>query len=88
MKLHVALVCEQETRFAVVVVRPSLMSGLKREREDAVRSYSEELGVPAVLMIRNSRGTPTYYGRADLVACLAGVCVERLAWRECATQAA
>ena len=88
MKLHIALVCEQGARFAVVAVRPSLMSGLRREREDAVRAYSDELGVPTVLMIRNSRGTPTYYGRADLVACLAGVCVEQLAWRERATEAA
>ena len=88
MKVHMAFVCEQGARFAVVLVRPSVMSGLKREREDAVRAYSDELGVPAVLMIQNSRGTPTYYGRADLVACLAGVCVEQLHWRECATQAA
>ena len=88
MKVHVAFVCEQGCEFAVVVVRPSVMSGLRRERDDAVRAYSGEFGVPAVLMIRNSRGTPTYYGRPDLVQLLADRCADRLPWRECTTRAA
>ena len=82
MKGHVALVREQGVRFAVVVVRPSVMSGLRTERDDAVRAFSDELGVPAVLMMRDSRGTPTYYGRKDLVCALANVCLERLSWQE------
>ena len=88
MKVHVASVCEQGFEFAVVVVRPSVMSGLRRERDDAVRAYSGEFGVPAVLMIQNSRGTPTYYGRPDLVQLLADRCADRLPWRECTTRAA
>jgi hypothetical protein len=88
MKGHVALVREGGLRFAVVVVRPSVMSGVKRERDEAVRALSEELGVPAVLMIRSSRGTPTFHGRDDLVRILAGVCVEQLPWRELTLEAA
>ena len=88
MKVHVALVCEQGVELAVVIVRPSLMSGLRRERDDAVRAFSAEFGVPAVLMIQNSRGTPIYYGRPDLVGLMAGRCAEELPWRECATRAA
>jgi hypothetical protein len=88
MKVHVATVSEQGVEFAVVVVRPSVMSGLKRERDEAVRAFSDELGVPAVLMIQNSRGTPTYYGREDLVCLLARRCAEELPWRERTTQAA
>jgi hypothetical protein len=88
MNGRVALVREHEVDFAVVCVRPSVMSGPKRERDELATAFSAELGVPAVLMIQNSRGTPTYHGRPDLVACLSTVCVERLRWREFRTQAA
>jgi hypothetical protein len=39
-------------------------------------------------MMRDSRGTPTYYGRQDLVRALANVCLERLPWREFTMRAA
>jgi hypothetical protein len=88
MKGHVAFVHEQGVTFAVVGVRPSVISGVKRERDHAVRAYSAEFGVPAVLMIRNSRGIPTYEGRQDLVELLASIPVEQLPWREFTMQAA
>ena len=88
MKGQVALVREQGVAFAVVVVQPTIMSGLKRERDEAVRAFSAELDVPAVLMVQNSRGTPTYHGRADLVRFLSNVAVEELPWREFTVRAA
>lgn len=88
MKGHVALVREHGVRFAVVVVRPSVMSGLKRERDEAVRAFSAEFGVPAVLMVQNSRGIPTYYGRPDLLGLLSTICVDQLPWQEFTMQAA
>jgi hypothetical protein len=88
MKMHVAQVRDGSLEFAVVVVRPSLMSGTTRERDGAVEALSDQLGVPAVLMIRNSRGVPTFYGRPDLVESLACRCLEELSWRELTTRAA
>ena len=88
MKGNVALVCEQGVRFAVVVVSPSLMSGLRCERDGAVQVLSAQFGAPAVLMVQDSRGTPIYYGRPDLVGLLEERCPEQLPWREFATQAA
>ena len=88
MKGHVALVCEQGVRFAVVAVSPTLMSGLRRERDGAVQAFSAQFGAPAVLMVQDSRGTPIYYGRPDLVGLLAERCPEQLPWREFATRAA
>jgi hypothetical protein len=88
MKMHVAQVREEGLEFAVVVVQPSLMSGTTRERDGAVEALSAEFGVPAVLMIRNSRGVPTFYGRPDLVEWLACRCLEELRWRELTTRAA
>ena len=88
MKGHVALVCEQGVRFAVVAVSPTLMSGLRRERDGAVQAFSARFGAPAVLKVQDSRGTPIYYGRPDLVGLLAERCPEQLPWREFATRAA
>ena len=88
MKGNVAVVCEQGVRFAVVVVSPSLMSGLRSEREGAVQALSAQFGAPVVLMVQDSRGIPIYYGRPDLVALLEERCPEQLPWREFATQAA
>ena len=88
MKGNVALLCEQGVRFAVVVFSPSLMSGLRSEREGAVQAFSAKFGAPAVLMVQDSRGIPIYYGRPDLVGLLEERCPEQLPWREFATQAA
>jgi hypothetical protein len=88
MKGQVALVCERGVRFAVVAVRPSVISGVKRERDEAVRAFSAKLGVPAVLMAQGSRGVPIYDGRPDLVEVLAGLCADQLPWREFTMQAA
>jgi hypothetical protein len=88
MKGQVALVCEHGVTFAVVAVRPSVISGLKREREEAVRAFSAEFGVPAVLMAQGSGGHPIYDGPPDLVEFLAKVCAEGLPWREFEMRAA
>ena len=88
MKMHVAHVCERGVDFAVVVVRPTLMSGLKRERDAAIEALTTELGLPAVLMMERSSGSPTYYGRPDLICLLAELCADELAWRELTTEAA
>jgi hypothetical protein len=88
MKMHVAHVCEGGVDFAVAAVRPTLMSGLKRERDAAIEALTAELGVPAVLMMERPCGSPTYYGDPDLVCLLAGLCSEQLSWCELTTQAA
>ena len=88
MKGQVALVREHDLTFAVVAVRPSVISGPKRERDETVRAFSDQLGVPAVLMVQGSRGTPIYDGRPDLVQLLANVCIEQLPWRDFTMRAA
>ena len=39
-------------------------------------------GIPVVLMAQDPQGTPTYYGRADLVRFLLNVDVGRIPWME------
>jgi hypothetical protein len=82
MKGHVALVREQGVNFAVVAVKRSLLQGTTSQKDQVVRAFSIEFGVPAVLMAQDSRGVPTYYGRPDLVRWLANILPEQLPWRE------
>jgi dihydropteroate synthase len=88
VKGNVALIREQGVDFAVVAVKAHVMNNVQSERDDLVAAYTLEFGVPAVLMAQDSRGTPTYYGRRDLVNFLANVFVEQLPWREFTIRAA
>jgi hypothetical protein len=36
--------------------------------------------MPIVLMAQDSKGTPTYFGRPDIVSFLANVFVEQIPW--------
>jgi hypothetical protein len=88
MKGHVALIREQGVNFAVVVVKPSVLNGPRSTKDDLAAAYSREFSVPTVLMAQDSHGTPTYYGRRDLVQWLSNVIVDALPWREFTTRAA
>jgi hypothetical protein len=82
MKGQVALGREQGVEFAVVVVKPQVVRGSESQKDEAVRAWTIEFGVPTVLMAQDSRGVPEYYGRPDLVGFLANLFPEQLPWRE------
>lgn len=88
MKGHAALVREQGVDFAVVAVKSQVLAKPNRAKDDLVRAYSLEFGVPAVLMAQDARGRATYYGRRDLVNFLSHLLVEQLPWREFTIRAA
>ncbi|HEX3685232.1 MAG TPA: hypothetical protein VHU83_22035 [Bryobacteraceae bacterium] len=75
---------EQGVRFAVVIVQPHIISNPdKTEANRLITTFSIKVfGVPVVLMAQDSRGTPTYYGRKDLVEFLANVPLESVPWQE------
>ena len=53
------------------------------EADNARRSFNSVFpGVPIVLMAQNSRGTPTYQGRTDIVNFLAKVHISQIPWKE------
>lgn len=73
----VALVREQGVSFGVVSVRDSVITS-SSERDELVRAWSFELGIPAVLIgARDHR----LYGRPDIVRFLSNVHPSRLPWR-------
>jgi hypothetical protein len=80
MQLDAALTTEQGITFVVVAVKRHALNA--PGRDDLTESYSELFdGVPTVIMARDSRGTPEYYGRHDIVNFLSDVPPEALPWR-------
>jgi hypothetical protein len=81
VKITAAVVREQQTTFAVVVVKQSAMQ--PHNREGTQRSFQPLFpGLPVVLMSQDHRGTPTYWGRSDISRFLAEVHPASLPWRE------
>ena len=72
---------EQGVQFAVVAVKPHVLTGSERGRAQA-RCREAFPGLPVVLMAQDSNGVPMYHGRDDIVRFVAGVQCERLPWRE------
>ncbi len=82
MKVHGAIIKEQNVTFAIVVVKRHVIQS-QFKAQDAIRSYSPLFrGIPIVLMAQNYRGTPNYYGRRDIVRFLSKVPTHAIPWKE------
>ena len=75
-----ALIKEQGVCFAIAVVKLHVLSSATKETvRDEFRQYFGQ--VPVILMAQNSRGTPIYDGRRDIVSFLAGIHPSRIPWK-------
>ena len=82
MQLQGAVIKEQGVTFAVVIVKQHVVN-ISSEANEAIASFQPLFpGVPLVLMAQDSRGTPTYYGRRDIVDFMANVPLTSIPWRE------
>lgn len=82
MRFEGALVKEQGVTFGVVVVKSHVLNS-PDERQNMIRFGQAAWGaVPIVLMSQDIRGTPTYWGRRDIVDFLANIDYSRIPWRE------
>lgn len=82
MKLQAAVIKEQGLTFAVVIVKMSVLNS-QHESEKAMNSFMSLFpGIPLTLMAQDSRGTPKYLGRKDIVNFLAGIHHSRIPWKE------
>lgn len=83
MKFEGALIKEQGVTFGVVIVKPSVLSS-KIEAAKVIASFQAQVfvGCPVILMAQDVNGTPTYYGRKDIVNFMASVPVEAIPWKE------
>lgn len=82
MKFQGAVIKEQDVTFAIVVVKQPVVQN-QAEANRTMQSFSSVFpGIPIVLMAQDSRGTPIYYGRDDLVRFLANIPIDAITWQE------
>jgi hypothetical protein len=82
MKFQGALIQEQGVKFAIVVVKRSVIQS-PSQRSAAQRGFGSVFpGVPVVLMAQDSRGAPTYWGRPDLARFVSKVPMQAIPWKE------
>ena len=82
MTFQGAVVREQGVTFAIVIVRSSALHTAAAGQE-TIRSFQPLFpSTPIVLMAQDSRGTPTYFGRRDIVDFLSHISISRIPWKE------
>lgn len=75
-----AKIREHGVTFAIVVVKPYVLTSPSREQVRA--NFIPFFGnIPIVLMAQNSHGIPTYNGRPDIVRFLAKINPARIPWK-------
>lgn len=67
MQFYGARIREQGITFGIVVVEPFVLQNILR-RDEMVHFGEQVFGtIPIVLMAQDAAGTPSYYGRPDIV---------------------
>jgi len=82
MKFQGAVIKEQDTVFAIVVVKMHIVNN-SNEANNTINSFSPLFpGMPVVLMAQNFTGRPKYYGRNDIVRFLVNIPIHAIPWQE------
>jgi hypothetical protein len=81
MQVTGAVIKEQGVTFAIVIVKPHVVSN-HSEANRLIASFSPVFRAPVVLMAQDSYGRPTYYGRKDIANFMSGVPPIAIPWRE------
>lgn len=82
VKVEGAVIKEQGVTFAIVIVKRNILNSQTQCQQAAQSFQSLFPGMPIVLMAQDSRGTPSYWGRKDIVNFLANVHVSRIPWKQ------
>jgi hypothetical protein len=81
MQFEGCVLTEQNITFGIAIVKQAVLNN-PSQRQEAIASFSAAFGhVPTVLMAQDSRGTPTYFGRTDIVNFLSNVSIDRIPWK-------
>ena len=82
MTFQGAVVKEQGVTFGIIVVKSCVLNN-SSDRESMIRLGIRAFGqMPIILMAQDSKGTPTYYGRKDIVNFLSNIFMEQIPWRK------
>ncbi len=81
MQVDGAIIKEQNVTFAIVIVKPHVLTNSLEcdKMRKAFQPYFP--GLPIVLMAQDHNGRPTYQGRKDLVNFLANIDPGRIPWK-------
>jgi len=82
IKIQGAVIKEQGLTFAITVVKSHILSSQTQCQQTASSFQSLFPGLPIVLMAQDSRGTPTYWGRKDIVNFLSHIQLSQIPWKE------
>ncbi len=82
MKIQGAVIKEQGVKFAIVIVKQHVLQNSNQANNTAHNFSIYFPGMPVILMAQNYRGTPTYYGRRDIVRFLGKVPPHAIPWKE------
>lgn len=82
MTFQGAVIKEQGVTFAIVIVKKHVLDN-RTEAATAIASFQPVFpGLPVILMAQDFAGTPTYFGRPDIVKFLANVPLAAIPWKE------
>jgi hypothetical protein len=82
MQFEGAKITEQGVTFGIVIVKPQVLR-ITNEQAGARRLGTQAFGpIPIILMAQDSRGTPTYQGRRDIVGFLSHIAFQRIPWKK------
>lgn len=82
MRFEGAVIEEQGQTFAVVVVKRHIIENRTAAGDTAIAFTRYFPGIPVVLMAQNAQGTPSYYGRRDIVDFLSSIPMSTIPWSE------
>ena len=82
MRFQGSVIKEQGVTFAIVIAKKYVVDSQSQSAE-MIRSFMPLFpGLPIVLMAQDSRGTPTYRGRKDIINFLAKLHISQIPWKE------
>lgn len=82
IKIQGAVIKEQGVTFAITVVKKHILDSPSQSQQTAQSFRSLFPGMPIVLMGQDSRGTPSYRGRKDIVNFLSNIHPSQIPWKE------
>lgn len=82
VQIEGAVVKEQGTTFAIVVVKRHVIQNSSESRDAQVAFSRYFPDMPIILMVQDTHGVPTYYGRPDIVKFLAKIHPSLIPWKK------
>ena len=82
IKIQGAVIKEQGVTFSIIVVKKHILNSQIQSQQTAQSFQPLFPNMPIALMGQDSRGTPTYWGRRDIVSFLKNIHPRNIPWKE------